>query len=406
MLSYQSNKRSARSLAMRYVPAMADDMAGTSPEPEPSPVGSDAGLAWPGPHEKKVPLWLVKAIALFWAGWAVTYLGTGMVRALRSLLIVGLISLFLSFAIEPAVNRLEDRGLRRGAGVWVVFIGVFIGVAAFSGAVGTALASQINNFLGEAPRYVTDIEQWLQSNVDEGIDLQRISDEFVDGGGVSELISRFADDVVNLGTTIINVIFQTFTVLLFTFYLVADGPKLRRTVCSFLQPHRQYTVLSIWDLAIAKTGSYIYSRGVLAVIAALVHWVAFQLLDVPFPLPLALWVGVVSQFIPVIGTYFAGALPILITLTDNPRHGLMVLVVVVVYQQIENYLFAPRITAHTMEIHVAVAFAAVLAGGAILGMVGALLALPFAATAQAFISGYRQHFDVEEATVSRKRKSR
>lgn len=356
--------------------------------------------------DSKVPRWVIKAITLFWVGWAVSYVGTGMVRNLRSLMVVMLISLFLSFAIEPAVNRLESWGFRRGLGVWVVYLGLFVAMVGFSAAIGTALATQINSLVEEAPRYVEDMEVWLQENVDEDIDLQRISDEFVEGGGASDLANRFANDVVSLGTTVLNVLFQTFTVLLFTFYLVAEGPQLRRNVCSFLQPHRQRTVLAVWDLAIEKTGGYIYSRGILAVLSATAHFIAFEFLDVPFPVPLAIWVGVMSQFIPVIGTYFAGALPLLITVVDSPRTALSVLIVVIAYQQLENYLFAPRVTAQTMEIHVAVAYGSVIAGGALLGVVGALLALPFAATAQAFVSGYRQHFDVEEATLAASAKRR
>ena len=129
-------------------------------------------------------------------------------------------------------------------------------------------------------------------------------------------------------------------------------------------------------------------------------YMAFELIGVPFPIPLAIFVGIVSQFIPVVGTYLAGALPIIITVIDSPRNALFVLIAVFAYQQVENYLFAPRVTAQTMEIHVAVAFASVLIGSALLGVVGALLALPFAATAQAFVAGYRQHFDVEEDALT------
>jgi len=379
---------------------MASDEPVESPETASSPAASERGASIVIPAGNKVPRWVIKAIALFWVGWAVTYVGTGMIRNLRSLIVVLLISLFLSFAIEPAVNRLESWGIRRGLGVWIVYLGLLVAITAFSAAIGTALASQIDSFIDEAPGYVDDMESWLQDNVDDDIDLQRVSDEFVEGGGVSDLATRFADDVVDLGTTVLNVLFQTFTVLLFTFYLVAEGPQIRRNVCSFLQPARQRTVLAVWDLAIEKTGGYIYSRGVLAVLSAAAHYIAFELLDVPFPVPLAIWVGVVSQFIPVIGTYIAGALPLLITLVDSPRGGIAVLIMVVGYQQLENYLFAPRVTAQTMEIHVAVAYGSVIAGAALLGVVGALLALPFAATAQAFVSGYRQHFDVAEDTLA------
>ncbi len=377
------------------------DAGSETPESGPPQVPDSGPASAPIPwHEgNKVPVWLIKAIALFWVGWAVVYVGTGAVRALRPLLIVILISLFLSFAIEPAVNRMEARGIRRGLGVMIVYVGLTVGLVVFSAAVGTALASQLDSFISEAPQYVEDLEGWLQDNVDADIDLQRISDEFVEGGGVQDLAGRFADDVVNLGTAVVNVVLHAFTVGLFLFYLVAEGPKLRRTVCSFLAPERQRTVLEVWDLAIAKTGGYIYSRLVLAVLSAIVHWIAFEIIDVPFPIPLALWLGVVSQFIPVVGTYLAGALPFLITVLDDPRKALAVLVVVFLYQQLENYALAPRITSETMEIHVAVAFGAVLAGVALLGVVGALLALPFAATAQGFMSGFRQHHEISESAL-------
>ena len=355
-----------------------------------------------------VPGWVVKAIVLFWLGWVIVYIGTGMLRSLRSLLIVALISLFISFAIEPAVNRMERWGVRRGLAVWVVYVGGFVAIAGFSAAIGNALATQINEFIDDAPQLITDLEGWLQENVDEGIDLDSLQQQFVDDGRAADLATTFADDLLNLGTTLLNIVFQAFMVLLFTFYLVAEGPKLRRTICSFLEPARQRMVLEVWDLAIEKTGGYIYSRTILAVFSSASHWIAFEIIDLPFPLPLALWVGVISQFIPVIGTYFAGALPLLIGLLEEPRTGLAVLVVIVVYQQIENYLFAPRVTAHTMEIHVAVAFGSVLAGAALLGVVGALLALPFAATAQAFISGFRQRHDIaeDELTASARRRGR
>ena len=356
-------------------------------------------------HEK-VPLWIWRSIAIFWLGWVVVYLGTGAVRALRSLLIVVLVSLFISFAIEPAVNRMERWGIRRGLGTWIMFLGILAVLGGFSAAIGTALADQITDFINEAPEYIDEVEQWMQDNVDPDIDFEEIRAEFVEGGGVEDLAGAFADDIVNLGTTILGIIFQVFTVFLFTFYLVAEGPKLRRTVCSFLPQERQRIVLSVWDLAIEKTGGYIYSRTILAVISAAVHWVAFEIIGVPFPLPLALWVGFLSQFIPVIGTYIAGALPVLIALLDSPRNALWALIVVFVYQQVENYLFSPKITAHTMELHVAVAFGAVIAGGAILGVVGALLALPLTATVQAFVSTYAQHHEVTEETLEESRARR
>lgn len=360
------------------------------------------------PSGTKIPPWIIKAIALFWLGWVAVYIGTGMVRALRSFILVVLISLFISFAVEPAVNRLETWGIRRGAGTGLVFLSIIALMAGFSVAVGAALSTQITEFVDQVPGYLDDIDAWIFRNFNTHVDFDQIRKEFVTGGGVQGYAGTFANNIVGLGTFVIGILFQAFTVLLFVFYMVAEGPKFRRTVCSFLEPERQETVLAIWDLAIEKTGGYIYSRSILAILSALSHWIVFSIIGVPFPLPLALWVGVVSQFIPVIGTYFAGALPVLIAVIDKPSEGLWALVMVIIYQQIENYFFAPKITARTMEIHVAVAFAAVLIGSALLGVVGALLALPFTATVQGFVSGYRSHHDIGENALaaSAQRRSR
>jgi predicted PurR-regulated permease PerM len=165
-------------------------------------------------------------------------------------------------------------------------------------------------------------------------------------------------------------------------------------ICSRLRPERQERILNIWELAANKTGGYLYSRALLALLSAIFHWIVFQSVGTRAPVALALWVGIVSQFLPVVGTYLAGVLPVLLTFLDSPLKALIVLIAIVVYQQIENYLFSPRITARTMELHPAVAFGAALGGAAVLGAVGAVLALPAAAMAQALISDYGERHPV------------
>jgi len=186
---------------------------------------------------------------------------------------------------------------------------------------------------------------------------------------------------------------------LFTFYLVADAPGFRRAVCSVLPPQRQREVLSAWEVAVDKTGGYLYSRLLLAMISAFFAFVVLTALGVPFAVPLALFLGFVSQFIPVVGTYIAGVLPVVVMLVNpgsSPVRALVAFGFIVVYQQIENYLFAPRITARTMELHPAVAFGAALAGFELLGAAGGLLALPAAAMLQAISGEWGERHDVIE----------
>ena len=337
---------------------------------------------------RTMPAWAKRAIVWFWLTGLGAFYAIGMVRALRTLLVVLLVSLFVAFALEPAVNTMARRGVRRGLGTAIVFLIVTVLAAAFSAVVGTALASETNYLIDKAPSYIDDIGGWLDNTFGVELDFDTLKDEFLTGGGLQDLAGRFADDVLNVGATVASLLFQVFTVALFTFYLVAEGPKLRRMVSSRLSERRAAIVTEIWDLAMNKTGNYMYSRTILALISALVHWTAFVLLDVPSPVALAMWVGVVSQFIPAIGAYIAGVLPVLVALLHDPKSGLWILIVIVAYQQLENYFLSPRITAHTMEIHVALAFGSVIAGTALLGIVGAFLALPVAATAQAFISSW------------------
>ena len=341
------------------------------------------------------PTWVNGAVFRLIAGFVTLVIVWWLARKLSSLLIIVFVSIFLSFAIEPAVNSLERRGIRRGLGTGVVFLLIIAGITSFGIAMGQVVAEQITDLVNEAPDRITSLESWLQDHIDESIDLDELQKSVSESGEFSSQITDFAGGLVDFGGAVIFALFDIFTIALFTFYLVAEGPKFRRTICSLLPPRQQKTVLEIWDIGTAKTGGYIVSRLILVVIAFIVHWVAFEALGVRFALVLAIWVGLLSQFVPVIGTYVAAVLPVLIALADEPISAVWVILFMVVWQQVENYLIAPRVTAQTMEVHPAVAFGSVLAGTAILGPVGALLALPVSATLQGFISTYASRYNVE-----------
>jgi predicted PurR-regulated permease PerM len=214
-------------------------------------------------------------------------------------------------------------------------------------------------------------------------------------------VADLAGRAARFGALLLSVIFQALTIGLFTFYLVADGPRFRRTVCSVLTPRRQREVLEVWDIAIDKTGGYLYSRLLLAILNATATFIVLTVLGVPFAVPLSLWMGFVSQFIPIVGTYIAAAVPLVVALLEEPSAALFFLIFIVVYQQVENYLLSPRITARTMQLHPAVAFGAALAGGSISGLIGAFMALPAAAVIQAGFSSYLTRHEVVESELTR-----
>ncbi|MFD0278817.1 AI-2E family transporter [Kitasatospora sp. NPDC127111] len=342
-----------------------------------------------------MPRWLPRAMVLALVLVGLFQLADWAFHQLIDLFVMLLVSFFLSLALEPAVDRMAARGVRRGVGTFLVFVAVAVAVAGFLAALGTLLVDQVAKIAGDLPHLLDNLIGWINRTFHQDLSLDELQKKLLkDSGAIENYAQRAADNVWGVSSTLIGGLFQTFTVGLFTFYFTADGPRVRRTVCSLLPPARQGEVLRAWEIALAKTGGYLYSRALLAVASALAHWVTFALLDLPYSAALAVWVGVMSQFVPTIGTYLAGALPVLVALTVEPVDAVWVLVFVVVYQQVENYLLHPRITARTVDVHPAVAFGSVIAGAALLGAVGALIAIPAAATLQGFVGTYVRRYEV------------
>mgnify|MGYP001811742447 CR=1 FL=1 len=358
--------------------------------------GTGDGPLFDPRRSQRVPPWVIRAIALFWVGYIVVALLGRVWDRLAGLGLLLLVSLFLSLAIEPGVNRLHrNRGWRRGSATALILFGVLFGMATFVGAMGTLVGTQIADLLQNSETYIRDTVDTINDTFNTSLDPQEVVDEFNrEDGPVQRFIDSQQDNAVELSLQALRGILAALSIMLFTYYLVADGPRLRRSICSRLRPDRQRQVLAAWELAITKTGGYLYSRALLALLSAFFHWVVFQAAGIQAPIPLAIWVGLVSQFLPVVGTYIAGLLPVVLTFLDSPGRAVIVLAFIVVYQQIENYFFAPRITARTMELHPAVAFGAALAGFALLGGAGAILALPFAAMLQALVSEWGERHEV------------
>jgi predicted PurR-regulated permease PerM len=343
----------------------------------------------------KMPKWLPRAIALFWLGFLATFLVRNTVQKLSSLALLLLVATFITLALEPAVNRLSARGMKRGSATGLMLVSLVVATLGFVAAMGTIVGQQVADLLANSERYVNDIVKIINDVGNTRIDPAEVNATISDPNGpVQKFILAQRDNAFKVSVQAVGALFQGFSVLLFAFYFIADGPRLRRVICSRLKPERQRAVLDAWELAITKTGGFLYSRALLAVLSAFFHWILFQSVGAPAPIAMALWVGLISQFIPVIGTYLAGVLPVLLTFIESPTKALIILGFIFFYQQLENYLFSPRITARTLELHPALAFGGALAGAAVLGPIGALLALPGVAMGQALISAWGVRHDV------------
>jgi len=351
--------------------------------------------------EDRMPRWVPRALGLAAVGYIATRFLIFAMGQLRGLLVSLLISLFLSFALEPAVKFLSSHGWRRGAASAAVLLGTVLLVVGFVAATLPPLISQAGRLAQNFPTYLDRASELAKRWFDVDISTAQLADAFRQyGETLTRTATGLAGRLFGIGTRLLGFVFQGLTILLFTFYLVADGPRLRRSLLSVLKPERQKEVLRIWEIAIEKTGGYVYSRLLLAAASALFAWVLFVVLVVPYPVALAIWVGLFSQFIPAVGTYLAASVPVVVGLFQSTFTGLWVALGLAVYQQVENYFLSPRITARTMQLHPALAFGSAAAGGGIMGPVGAIIAIPTAAILQAFISTYLERHRVVESSLT------
>ncbi|MFJ9679668.1 AI-2E family transporter [Streptomyces sp. NPDC101194] len=343
-----------------------------------------------------MPAWLPRAMVLALTLYACFQLGSWAFDQLIGLLINVLIAFFLALAIEPAVSRMAARGMRRGMATFLVFLAVLTAGVGFVVLLGSMLAGQIVDMVEEFPKYLDSVINWVNQNFHTELSRVEVQDSLLHSDWLQKYVQNSATGVLDISTTVLGGLFRLLTIFLFSFYFAADGPRLRRALCSVLPPARQAEVLRAWEIAVDKTGGYLYSRSLMALISGIAHYILLVVLGVPYAPALAIWVGLVSQFIPTIGTYLAGALPMLIAFTVDPWYAVWVLGFVVVYQQFENYALQPKLTAKTVDIHPAVAFGSVIAGTALMGAVGALIAIPAVATLQAFLGAYVKRYDVTD----------
>ncbi len=357
------------------------------------------------PDPDAVPRWLRRAIALFFAWVVALAVAFWLITQLRTLIAMVLVALFLSLAMEPAVDALSRKGWRRGSATMLILSAVVVLTIGFVAALGSVVVGQVTELTDNAPRYVRELETFVNDDLGIDWDADGLVRDLREGKTPVEP-EEIASSALDVSLVAAGVLLQIVTVFVFAFYMTADGPRMRRALCSRLPPHRQEMVLDTWEIAIQKTGGYLYSRGLQAIVSAVATWLFLFALGVPYSLALGIWVGVVSQFIPTIGTYIAMVLPVLVALVDHPVNALWVLLFLVLYQQFENYLLGPRVTKRTMDVHPALAIGTVFAGGFLFGAVGALLALPATAVIQALVSAHTEEQEVVSDPLTREPRRR
>ena len=313
-----------------------------------------------------------------------------------------LMAWFIALAMEPAVSKLATK-MKRGVATGVVMLGVGLGLAIFVWIFGSLFIDQVKSFIAALPDIADNALAWFNRVTGSNVTFDTILDRL---GITPGDIAAYADDValgvLNVVGAILSGFFGLFILLFFVFYVSAGMPRLRQWIARRMRPDLQVPFLAAWDLTGIKVGGYIAARVVLAAVNSILSGIVFAVIGLPYWLPLALWTGIVAQFVPNVGTYISIALPVLVGLTsDEPVLGVYVLIWGIAYQQVENLTIEPRISARAVDLHPAVSFGAALLGAQLFGLSGALLGVPVAATVMAMLEIYKRRYELTAQTEER-----
>jgi predicted PurR-regulated permease PerM len=291
-----------------------------------------------------------------------------------------IIALFLAMGLNPAVTMFTNRNLSRGLAVTIVAIAVLAIVALFSALVIPPVLSQVNQLINGLPQLVDSLRNNSSlNNLDQRYNviesLENNLEEFISDG---KFITGAFGGVLGVGRTVLSGAFSILTIMVLTLYFLASLPSVTSLFYRLAPASRRERVSRIGDEIVARIGAFVGSQVVIAALASIYVFFLSLVLNLPYAAALGMLVLVVA-LIPLVGHFIGGGIVSLIALTVSPVTGILALVLYTSYVQIENYLITPRIMKRSLSIPGLVTIVAALLGASLLGLVGGLLAVPFAA---------------------------
>ena len=294
----------------------------------------------------------------------------------RSVLVLIVISLFLAIGLNPTVEWLTGHGMRRGLAIGIVFFAVIGAFVAFGFAVVPPVVEQSNAFVKELPNYLDDLRRnptVRQFDEDYGV-IER-AQKYVTSG---ELGQRAFGGLLGVGRVVLNAVFGALTILIMTLYFLAALPSMKRQAYRLVPASRRERVTLLGDEVLTRTGQFVSGALTVAFIAAFTSYVFLRIVDLPYAIALAVFVGLLD-LIPLVGATIAAVVVSLLGFTQSVGVGIACIIFYVAYQQFENYVVYPHVMRRAVDVPAPVTVVAVLLGGALLGIVGALIAIPVAA---------------------------
>jgi predicted PurR-regulated permease PerM len=315
-------------------------------------------------------------------GLAVAYVIWLGITAAAGVLVLMVLALVIAIGLDPVVRQLQRLGMPRWVGVVIVSFAALAVLGAFLALAIPPIANEVDALVKSAPNYLQSLQRKnsLLGRLNRQFHLVNELKKALSTGGVSAVGSG----LVGAGKTALSVVSGILIVVVLTIYFLSDVPRLKRTL-QRLTPHsRRARAGALIDEAFARVGGYVLGNVLTSVIAGLGTLIWLEIFSVPYPALLALFVGLLD-LIPIVGSTIAGFVVSLVALTVSLPVALATAGFYIVYRNAEDYLITPRIMRRTVRVPGLVTVVAVLIGGALLGIIGALVAIPFAAIVQLIV---------------------
>jgi predicted PurR-regulated permease PerM len=314
------------------------------------------------------------------AGVAVTYGAVRVLGSMSSVLVLIGVALFFALGLEPGASWLVNWKLPRWAAVTLVVVVVFILLGGSVAAAIPPLAQQTRQFIEQAPHYLQQAQDHSSviGRLNERFHLQQRITDTMHGSGGSPVAG-----VVKAGSAVFGALSDLGVVAVLTVYFLADMPRIRAAMYRLVPRSRRPRAILLGDQVLAKVGAYVLGNVVTSVIAGAATFVWCTIFDVPYPLLLGVFVAILD-LIPY-GSTVAGIVVAAVALTVSIPVSIATVAFYVVFRWFEDYLLVPRVIGRAVKVPGGVTVVAVLIGAALLGIVGALVAIPVAAALQLLI---------------------
>jgi predicted PurR-regulated permease PerM len=297
--------------------------------------------------------------------------------SMRTILILMVLSMALALGLNPAVTWLHDRGLRRGAAVFLVALGVIVVLVLAAWALVPVVVEQVNLLMTDAPAYLENLRKNPQiAAFDAQYGVIGKAVQYLTSG---ELLGSLFGGLVGAGQAVANSVFSVVVTTVLTLYFLIALPSIKEVIYQIAPASRRPRVKYLANEMFKRVGGYVSGLGTVALLWMIVTFTFLNIIGIgQFALALAVVVGLLA-LVPLIGTTFSTVILSIVAFAFSPTTGLITLIFFLIYQQVDAYLIAPRIFARSVQIPAVLVMIAAIAGGLLLGILGAILAIPITA---------------------------